>query len=255
MPSSSPDTQQGDWWTTTESPKAWMSVRDADLYEELLHRLVALRGRRIRVVEWGAGRSTAWYTSFLDALGATYTWLSLEHHREFVDDHVRPALACRPGAVVVEHDGAGVDVLDHTARTISVTLAEREEAAESVIVVVSFNHGYLRPDLPDHEHNRTADLRDYVSLPTRLIAVTGGAVDLVVIDGRHRRRCVLAAADVAAPDGYVILHDAWRAHYQCAWSAWRSGRRFGDEWWIGAQRQTDFTEMLPWYALERHGDP
>jgi hypothetical protein len=240
------------WWTTTESPKAWMSVRDADLYEALLHRLVVLRGRRLRVVEWGAGRSTAWYTRFLDSLGASYTWLSVEHHREFVDEEVRPALR-GSGAVVVEH-GAGPGALEESVRRVSEAMAEREAADAPAIVVAAFDHGVLRPDLPDHEGDRAADLSDYVALPVRVAEAASAGADLAVIDGRHRRCCVLAAVDAVAPDGYVIQHDAWRVHYQCAWKSWRSGRRFGDEWWIGAHHETDFTDVLPWHALERHAD-
>jgi hypothetical protein len=241
-----------DWWTITESPKAWMSVRDADLYEALLHRLVALRGRRLRIVEWGAGRSTVWYTRFLDSLGASYTWLSVEHHREFVDEQVMPALE-GSGALVVEH-GVGPRALDDSVRRVSDAMSEREATGASAIVVASFDHGLLRPDLPDHEADREADLSDYVALPARVVEATSTPVDLAVIDGRHRRRCLLAASDAVASDGYVIQHDAWRLHYQCAWRVWRSGRRFGDEWWIGAQCDTNFTDILPWHALERHAD-
>jgi hypothetical protein len=245
-------TEAAGWWTTTESPKAWMSVRDADLYEALLHRLVALRGRRLRVVEWGAGRSTSWYTRFLDSLGATFSWLSVEHNREFVDQEVRQALA-GTGAVVVEH-GTGPGALEESVRRVSEAMAEREVAGASAIVVASFDHGVLRPDLPDHEADREADLSDYVSLPARVAAAATARADLAVVDGRHRRRCLLAAVDTVEPDGYVIQHDAWRVHYQCAWKSWRSGRRFGDEWWIGSQLETDFTDVLPWHALERHAE-
>lgn len=229
-----------------------MSVRDADLYEALLHRLVDLRGRRLRVVEWGAGRSTLWYTRFLDDLGATYTWLSVEHHREFVDQEVRPALE-GTDAVVVEH-GAGAGALEESVRRVSEVIREREAVDASVVVVASFDHGILRPDLPGHELDRTADLSDYVALPLRVAEATSARADVAVIDGRHRRRCLLTAVDTVAPDGYVLQHDAWRVHYQCAWDSWRSGRRFGDEWWIGSQLDTDFTDVLPWHAMERHAD-
>jgi hypothetical protein len=232
-----------EWWSQTESPKAWMSVRDADLYEELLHRLATPSGD-LRVLEWGAGRSTSWYTAFLDTLGVRYTWLALEPNREFVNQHLRPALADRPNVPIVEHG----DSLGDTVVAVREAVSAAEQNGESVVVVVSFDYGYLRPDLPDHEQDRLADLTDYIMLPTEL----GLPIDLAVIDGRHRRRCVLAAAGVVGPAGRVILHDAWRKHYQCAWDAWRSGRRFGDEWWIGAQFDTDFADVLPWYAFERH---
>ena len=234
-----------EWWSETESPKAWMSIRDANLYEELLHQL-STRTERLRVLEWGAGRSTAWYTGFLDTLGVPYTWLALEHNRGFVDEHIRPSLSGRRGVTVVEH-GASIG---ETAAAVRNAVTTGERQGGGTVVVVSFDHGNLRPDLPDHEQDRLADLTDYTSLPAEL----GLSVDLAVVDGRHRRRCVLNAAEVVGPASYVILHDAWRAHYQCAWGAWRSGRRFGDEWWIGTHLDTDFTDVLPWYALERHAE-
>lgn len=224
------------WWSETESPKAWMSVRDADLYEALLHRLAVRRkGQPLRVLEWGAGRSTTWYTNFLSRLGAPFQWVAIEHDGHFVGEQIRPRFAARPDAqVIVEAQTTTAEIVD--------------AIATKAVVVVAFDHGSLRPDLPGHELDRRADLSDYVGLPQRL----GLTWDLVAVDGRHRRRCLLAAANVVASDGYVVLHDAWRHHYQCAWTAWRSGRRFGDEWWIGSQRPTDFVDVLPWHALERH---
>jgi hypothetical protein len=57
----------GDWWTETASPKAWMSVRDADLLEALLHRQAHERRSPLRVLEWGSGRSTLWYPHYLQS--------------------------------------------------------------------------------------------------------------------------------------------------------------------------------------------
>lgn len=224
------------WWSETESPKAWMSVRDADLYEALLHRLSELRkGRPLRVIEWGAGKSTLWYTGYLDRLGVPYTWLSLEHNEEFFEKNCAPALRKRQNATVTAESNHGPDelrkLLDHPGT-----------------VVVLYSAGEVRPDLPGREEDRAVDLDDYVSLPTRL----DFTCDLAVIDGRKRRRCCLEAARLVGPDGYVIMHDAWRTHYHSAFGAFTSGRRFGDEWFIGTQKSTTFEDVLPWHALERH---
>jgi len=88
----------------------------------------------------------------------------------------------------------------------------------------------------------------YVNLPARNAIVC----DLAIVDGRKRRRCVLEGAKLIGQTGYVVLHDAWRPHYQCAWKEFKSGRRFGDEWWIGANHETNFEDVLPWYAFGRH---
>lgn len=224
------------WWSETESPKAWMSVRDADLLEELLHRLVSrLDGAELRVVEWGAGRSTLWYTSFLDTLGVPYTWLALEHDGAFFDDVVAERLRARPGTAIASAGSTGTDEL-------------AQLLADNKVLAVTYQGGDLRPFLPGREADRAADLDDYVSLPRRL----GFGCHLAIVDGRKRRRCVLEAAELLTEDGQVLLHDAWRQHYQCAFSGFRSGRRFGDEWWIGAHRETDFTDRLVWHAFERN---
>jgi hypothetical protein len=231
-------TADATWWSETESPKAWMSVRDADLYEALLHRLASVRGGEpLRVVEWGTGRSTLWYTRFLDGLGVPYQWLAIEHHREYFDSSVASELVSRPRAVVTYAE--------------KLTKADIETfLSGSGVLAVGYDCGELFPGTPGRERDRLAPLDDYVSLPARL----GFACDLAVVDGRKRRRCVLQAADLIGRRGHVILHDAWRAHYQCAWSVFRSGRRFGDEWWIGSNRATDFSDILPWHSFTGHAD-
>ncbi|HEY7593403.1 MAG TPA: hypothetical protein VH969_09645 [Actinophytocola sp.] len=228
-----PDTQ---WWSETESPKAWMSVRDADLYEALLHRLAVHRaGQTLRVVEWGAGKSTLWYTAYLDRLGVPYSWLALEHNKSFFDERCAAELRSRDNTAVVTE--SEVDFAELRAR-----------AGRPGVLAVLYDAGNVRPDLPGREADREVDLDAYVSLPARL----GITCDLAVVDGRKRRRCVLEASRLIGPHGYAILHDAWRTHYQCAFTSFTTGRRFGDEWWIGTQRATRFEEVLPWHALERH---
>ena len=49
----------------------------------------------------------------------------------------------------------------------------------------------------------------YVETPKQI----GGQFDVIIIDGRFRRRCLEVAAQVIAPDGIVILHDAQKTHY------------------------------------------
>lgn len=213
-----------------------MSVRDADLYEALLHRLAHLRnGESLRVVEWGAGKSTLWYTGYLDRLGVPYTWFALEHNKEFFEQNCAAALRKRPNATIAEAGSRGLSEFR--------TLLDRQG-----VVVVIYDAGDVRPDLPGRETDRTVDLDDYVSLPAQV----GFECDLAVVDGRKRRRCYLEASRLIGEHGYAIIHDSWRTHYQCSFAAFTSGRRFGDEWFIGTQKNTTFEEVLPWHALERH---
>ena len=52
----------------------------------------------------------------------------------------------------------------------------------------------------------------YIEAPLRL----GGTFDLLVIDGRFRRRCVDVAMQVVRPGGLVLLSEAQRTFYHCS---------------------------------------
>lgn len=214
-----------------------MSIRDADLCEALLHR-VATRFEHLRVLEWGTGASTLWYSSYLRRLGVPFTWAAIEHYRAFFDGEAHPGLAAYDDTTVI-HLGRGDVEPDVPA------------PSDHGVTAYVFDAGEVRPDRPGRAVDRLVNLDAYVALPSRL----GGVFDYVMVDGRKRRRCLLEAAQLVSATGYVVLHDAWRTHYQCAWPAFASSSRFGDECWIGAQRTTDFTDVLPWHAFERHEDP
>lgn len=64
-----------------------------------------------------------------------------------------------------------------------------------------------------------------------------GAVDLAIVDGRLRRRCLLRAAEVAR---LVVLHDAQRPYYHAAFEAYAHHAFVGDALWIGAQDPAHF---------------
>jgi hypothetical protein len=229
--------QDNQWWSETESPKAWMSVRDADLYEALIHRIGQLRADdTLRVIEWGAGRSTLWYSKYIERLGIPFSWLSLEHNKTFFEERHGQILKCRPNAIMIsEHEYAPDKIRALLSRP-------------GVTVVVLYDVGEVRPDRQGRIEDRAVDLDAYVSLPARV----GLECDLAVIDGRKRRRCLLESARLLSPTGYAILHDAWRSYYHCAFNSFRSGRRFGDEWWIGSNIDTTFEDVLPRHAFERH---
>ncbi|HXM58084.1 MAG TPA: hypothetical protein VOB72_21985 [Candidatus Dormibacteraeota bacterium] len=207
------------------SPKAWMSIRDADLLEAILVRLGRRLGRSLRVVEWGAGRSTLSFTAALDAAGVGWRWLTLEHNRAYFERELEAALTAR-GAVVSRWDGhdpalaAGTDARLHA---------------------VVFDHGEALPGQPSGPTAEAVRMGDYVELPGRLWA----GCDVALVDGRMRRRCLLEASRLVSSEGVVLLHDYHRTHYQCAFAAFRSHRVIGYELWIGAQRRTRFREVLP----------
>ena len=68
--------------------------------------------------------------------------------------------------------------------------------------MLCWNRTTLRPFLgPEHVADRLADLDGYVDYP-RAAAL---APDVVLVDGRKRRRCLLTALDLIGPKAVVLL--------------------------------------------------
>jgi hypothetical protein len=61
---------------------------------------------------------------------------------------------------------------------------------------------------------RYTNMDEYAAYPRTL----GNKYDVIVVDGRKRRRCILEASKMLKPGGVAILHDARRTHYHCAFS-------------------------------------
>lgn len=218
------------WMSEEESEKAWMTVRDGDLLELLLLAHAARAGAPVDVLEWGAGRSSLYYSARLEEQGLLESWLSVEHNRGFFLSEIEPELARRPSASYVLSE-------DHVPAL-----------ARTTLTAVVFDGGDLQPYDPDREEDRRADLDGYVGLPASL----GRRFDIVVVDGRKRRRCLLEASSLLSENGIAILHDAWRPYYQCAFGAFAFSRRVGDELWVGAQRDPALEEILPAHAFTEH---
>jgi hypothetical protein len=172
---------------------------------------------------------------FSEALAARkipYRWLAVEHDRDYFTSRLAPRFAARGGRYSMAEDVC--DPVGHCRVGLD---------------AVVFDGGELRPfERRTCGLDRDADLDDYVAFPRR----TGRRFDLVVIDGRKRRRCLLEASRLLTDSGIVLLHDAWRTHYQCAFSAYRFGCRLGDDLWIGAQRDPRAALALPPHVFTNH---
>ncbi len=88
-------------------------------------------------------------------------------------------------------------------------------AHDSNIEIVLFDVGN------DRLKQRDIPMDEYVVYPRTL----GKKFDMVLVDGRKRRRCVLEAKHILAPGGVVFLHDAQRPYYHPAFSEFPD-RRF-----------------------------
>lgn len=79
------------------------------------------------------------------------------------------------------------------------------------------------------QNTREDSMNDYDTFPLRM----GRRFDFIFIDGRKRKRCLLTAAKVLAPNGVAILHDAHREYYHAGFQAFARGDYAGDDLWIG----------------------
>jgi hypothetical protein len=220
------------------SSKAWMTAGDADLLQEILARLAARFGGELRVLEWGAGLSTLHYPAWLAANGVRVSWLAIEHDRDLFGASLAGPLRAQ-GATVVQAEALPGDA--------TAILPGRFTGVTAVV----FDKGPINPfdANPTRYAERAKDLDDYVGLPARL----GVRVHVAIVDGRKRRRCLVEAASLLEPGGVALLHDAQRPYYHPAFAAYRSGRRIGDELWIGGLDGTDFSDLVPGEALAAPG--
>lgn len=81
----------------------------------------------------------------------------------------------------------------------------------------------------NHLYQRNTDMDKYVIYPSTL----GKVFDLVLIDGRKRRRCILEARKMLTENGVVFLHDAQRSYYHCAFEHFPDRCFVGPTMWRG----------------------
>lgn len=67
---------------------------------------------------------------------------------------------------------------------------------------------------------RYTQMDEYVAYPAKL----GKKYDVIFVDGRKRRRCLLEAQRLLKPGGTVLLHDARRTYYHCAFYVYPDSR-------------------------------
>jgi hypothetical protein len=208
------------------SNKAWMSPTDANLLECIIRRGSERATDRFDVLEWGTGRSTLYFTEMLKHSGVKSNWVSLEYDREYFESEISAKVAGR--------EATRITLIENDA---DMNLKPDEEANLNLVV---FNKGKLLPFLQDHVQDRQANLDEYVTYPSGL----GKKFDLIIVDGRKRRRCLIEAAGLLKPYGVAFLHDAYRTYYQCAFPYFRSQRMLGEILWVGAQYETNFLEWI-----------
>ena len=136
---------------------------------------------KLRVLEWGSGRSTVYFPKFLRSIQRAFDWRAMEFNQGWYERV--------------------------TQRVAQAGLGDQ--------VHVDF-HEFIDPRLSWENHvpdyDTDPELQKYLHSPKE----EGLQFDLIIVDGRLRRRCLLEAINVLAPNGIVMLHDAHRTWYHCA---------------------------------------
>lgn len=127
---------------------------------------------------------------FSGLLGPEACWLSVEHDRAW-HDRVRELVAGLPAG--------------HAAIELHCAPPNHEPWTDA------------------HGDGAAEDLADYIALPE-----DRGPFDFILVDGRARVHCLIAARDLVRPDGVVVLHDANRAHYHVPFRLFPHQARFLD---------------------------
>ena len=153
--------------------------------------LTVAGGKKLRVFEWGSGASTIYYPKFLQANGCDFDWYAMDNSRKWYQ--------------------RGLQKISRANLAGQVQLHCSEFPAFWELP------GYS-PDepVPPESYTASADVAEYINFPNEL----GGRFDVIIVDGRFRRRCLLAAKDALDPKGIVILHDAERTHYHSSLSSY-----------------------------------
>ncbi len=87
---------------------------------------------------------------------------------------------------------------------------------------------------------RHTEMDEYIQFPRTLEK----KFDLIFVDGRKRRRCVLEAKSLLTPDGVVLLHDAQRKYYQCVFKEFSDSSLVGPSLWRGTHKSVSFLYAL-----------
>jgi len=149
-----------------------------------------------RVLEWGAGYSTIFFSRYLSSEAK---WIAVEHDKEWY-----------------------------------IRIKRLVYDPKIMIFYVPPNH---IPWTDPYEDGSFSDLRDYVKFPEKL----NEKFDLIIIDGRARKFCLIHALKFLKNDGIVILHDSNRKYYHEPFKLYnyqvlfKDSRQVAGGIWIGSK--------------------
>lgn len=164
--------------------KPWMDPDDVAILEEVM-RAYAATGHPLDILEWGSGGSTLMCAELLHKLGIRFQWTAVEHHQSW-NKRICGKVAARIKEGKIPKDCVDVHFVPL-------------QSNGNLYVSIPWIHG---------------DPKELLDVPESTIKRR--KFDIVIVDGRYRRRCVIRARELLKPNGILLLHDAERSWYQCA---------------------------------------
>ncbi|MHA2281167.1 MAG: hypothetical protein ACXAC5_09975 [Promethearchaeota archaeon] len=170
---------------------------------------------KINIFEWGSGKSTIYFSGFLYSQQIPFSWHSGEHNRFWYNRL---------------HKLYFNKVFKQLAPHVNIHLAEIK--------------GYK-----DFRKVPNTLKEKYINLPKQ----TGLKFDIMMVDGRYRRLCVLNSKKYLSNNGILILMEAERKHYHCALSEFefQTFLDIGYTWhnmkkkvWIGSNDEENFNYVV-----------
>lgn len=76
---------------------------------------------------------------------------------------------------------------------------------------------------------KDTNMDDYINFPLSLKE----KFDVIFVDGRKRRRCLINSTKILAQNGVVVLHDAHRKYYHCAFENFKTHKFLSKSLWCG----------------------
>lgn len=169
-----------------------MTSKEIELFLNLFD---SYKNRKLRILEWGSGRSTVYYAKYLKASGFDFEWYAIDNSKEWYEKVLK--------------------------QLKKFNLTDRVH-----LYLFEFKPFWFKPNW-DWDNSRPQDFDpkeknevEYISFPATL----GVKYDVIIVDGRFRRRCLLEAQKMLDPHGFVILHDAQKKWYHSSLSAYKCGK-------------------------------
>lgn len=199
-----------------------MTTKERKNIKKLLN---TYKNKKVRILEWGSGYSTIYYSKYLNSLKIDFEWYGIENSRKWYDK-----------------------VLGQ--------LKKHKLTDKVHLYLFEFTPFWQKPNwdwddpihvgFDPHEDNE----KKYISFPNTL----GIKFDIIIVDARFRRRCLIEAQEMLAPKGFVILHDAQKTQYQSPLSLYKfgkctdsgylyySGARTHTKMWIGSNDNSNLPD-------------